>query len=132
MVWPFQASCKTLTDEDDMLYELILGINDNRFIKRFWCKSRLRRTCRRWPDSSYRGKHDLHITISYSVDGQLVSGVYKKEGEGKQITWKNTLSGGFAGPLDPLTLQLIEIDVTGSVERDGKRYALTCKKQASR
>ena len=27
-------------------------------------------------------------TITYNIDGQLVSGVYRHESEGKQVTWK--------------------------------------------
>ena len=127
MVWPYTAKFKTLTDADHLFYELILGINDNALVRRFWCKSRLRRKYCIWPAANRWGKHHLEITVTYKLGEQLVSGTYEMNLEGNEALWTKTISG-LTGPTGSLPIHPVGMEVKGSVQHNEKIYTLAGKK----
>ena len=127
MRWPRRTKCKSPIDQDRLYYEITLGINHNALIKRFWCESRLRKKHRIWPDAIKLAKHHLEITITYMLGEQAVSETYKKTVDGTKFVWSKTPSA-LTGPTGSLPIQLVGIEVQGGAWRDGKTYALTCRK----
>lgn len=139
-VYPFQKKCRTSTDSHKLFYELILDINDNPLVRRFWTKSRLRKNKRFQPDANRWAKHHLDITIVYKRGGQTITEHDTKEQNGNAITWSRTISGGFTGSGNPTgggggtsspeEVRPISMKVVGTATRDGRDYHKTCEKAA--
>ena len=128
MVWPFQKKCKTKRDDRKRTYELILDINDNPFVRRFWVKSRIRQHKKWRRDRSLIADHDLDITIKYRVGGQEIEESFRKTAEGRrEVTWGKTISGGIGGGSEEV--RPISIVVDGEATRRGKTFVNHCEKR---
>lgn len=125
-MWPLQKKCKTSRDRNNIYYELILDINDNPLVRRFWCKSRLRKHKSWAPDANRWAAHHLEITIKYSKGGTEVTENYDKYEEGNEVEWGKTISGGMSGPGGPEEIRPLSMTVVGQATRDGKDYNLKC------
>lgn len=125
MVWPLQKKCKT-PREDDKFYELILDINDNPIIRRFWLKSRLRKQ-RAWRrDTSLPAEHSLVITIKFRVEGRVQEETFRHSQNGKEVTWSKNISGGIGGGAEEV--RPISLAVAGRAFYQGKTWELACNK----
>jgi len=128
-MWPWQKKCKTTRDGKDIFYELILDINDNPFIRRFWVKSRLRKHKKWRRDANRWAEHNLDITITYSVGGTEKTDHFTHHEGGQEVTWGKNISGGMTGAdAAPEEVRPLNMKVVGAATREGKTYNLTCKK----